>query len=76
MQVLRMQSQAKTQMLVPGSNLVPPKASSGTHGQCSGVWTLGVNLLKGTRVSVYLVVVGADMGDDPRHSYQNDNVDL
>lgn len=71
-----MQSQVKTQVLVPGSNLVSPKASSGTHGQCSGVWTLRVNLLEGTRVPVYLVVVGADVGDDPRHSYQNDNVDL
>lgn len=41
-----------------------------------GVWTLGVNLLEGTRVPVYLVIVGADVGNDPRHSYQDDNVDL
>lgn len=71
-----MQSQAKTQMLVPGSNLVPPEASSSPHGPCNGVWTLGVNLLEGTRVPMYLVIVSADVGNDPRHSYQDDNVDL
>lgn len=76
MQVLRMQSQAKTQVLAPGSNLVPPEASSSPHGPCNGVWTLGVNLLEGTRVPMYLVIVGADVGNDPRHSYQDDNVDL
>lgn len=71
-----MQSQVKTQVLVPGANLVPPGASSSPYGQYSVVWTLGVNLLEGTRVPMYLVIVGADVGNDPRHSYQDDNVDL
>lgn len=46
------------------------------HGQCSGMWTVGVNLLEGAGVPVYLVAVGADVGNDPRHGYQDDNVDL
>lgn len=63
-------------MLVLGSNIVPPEASRSPHGQCSGMWTVGVNLLEGAGVPVYLVAVGADVGNDPRHGYQDDDVDL
>lgn len=38
--------------------------------------TVEVNSLEGTGVPVYLVAVGADVGDDPRYSNQDNNVDL